>query len=94
MRKAGNASQNDLTVLEQFYTKDSAAYGSIDNLQKATKLPRKKIELLQTKNAHTKYRQVRLNFPRLKLIASDINEIWSIDVAYGDKVAKYNNDMK
>ena len=49
---------------------------------------RKKIEnFLQTRNAHTKYRQVRRNFPRLKVIAHDINEIWSIDVAYVDKLA-------
>ena len=95
MRKAGKVSQNDLRVLEQFYTKGSAAYGSIDNLQKATKLPRKKIEnFLHTRNAHTKYRQVRRNFPRLKVIAYDINEIWSIDVAYVDKLAKYNNGVK
>ena len=79
----------------QFYTKGSAAYGSIDNLQKATKLPRKKIEnVLQTKKARTKYRQVQRNFPRLKVIACDINEIWSIDVAYVDKLAKYNEGVK
>ena len=46
---------------------------------------------MQAKNALTNYRQVRRNFPRLKVIAYDINdEIWSIDVAYVDKLAKYN----
>ena len=49
---------------------------------------------LHQKNAHTKYRQVRRRFPRLKVIAYDINEIWSIDVAYVDKLAKYNNGVK
>ena len=42
IERGWESSRNDLRVLEQFYTKGSAAYGSIDNLQKATKLPRKK----------------------------------------------------
>ena len=49
---------------------------------------------LQGKNAHTKYRQFPRRFPRLKVIAFDINEIWSIDVAYVDKLAKYNHGVK
>ena len=49
---------------------------------------------MQQKNSHTKYRQTNHKFPRLKVIAYDINEIWSIDVAYVDKLAKYNNGIK
>ena len=30
----------------------------------------------------------------MKVIAYDINEIWSIDLAYVDKPAKYNNGVK
>ena len=45
---------------------------------------------MQQKDAHTKYRQIQRKFPRLKVIAYEINEIWSIDVAYVDKLAKYN----
>ena len=48
----------------------------------------------QSQNSHTKYRQYRRRFPRLKVIAYDINEIWSIDLAYVDKLAKYNNGFK
>ena len=81
-------------MLGQFHTKSIAAYGSIDNLQKATKLPRKKVKnFLQTKYPHTKYRQVQRNFPRLTVIVY-INEIWYIDVAYVDKLAKYHNGVK
>ena len=32
--------------------------------------------------------------PWLKVQAYRINEIWSIDVAYMDKTAKYNNGLK
>ena len=30
----------------------------------------------------------------MKVIAYDINEIWSADLAYVDKLAKYNNGVK
>ena len=30
-------------------------------------------------------------FPRVEVFAFDINDIWSIDVAYVDKLAKYNH---
>ena len=45
-------------------------------------------------DAHTKYRAPRKKFPRLKVQAFGINEIWSIDVAYMDKLARYNNGVK
>jgi len=50
--------------------------------------------LLQSKTSHTKYRPYRGRFPRLTVIAYDINKIRSIDLAYVDKLAKYNNGVK
>ena len=95
LREAGKVSQSALSVLKQFYTKGIAAYGSIDNLQYATEVPSKKVEnFFQTKNAQTKNRQVRRIFPRLKVTGRGINEIWSIDVVYVDKLTKYNNGVK
>ena len=49
---------------------------------------------LETKPSFTKYRAQRLNFPRLKVIVNDLNEIWSLDLAHVDKLAKYNRDVK
>ena len=49
---------------------------------------------MRNKNAHTKYTQFRRKFPRLIVISYDIDEIWSIDVAYVDKLAKYNHGVK
>ena len=49
---------------------------------------------LETKPSFTKYRAQRLNFPRLKVIVNDLNEIWSLDLAHVDKLAKYNGDVK
>ena len=77
------------------YTKGSAAFGSIANLKKASGFTRGKIvRCLQSKATYTKYRQFRESFSRMKTVAYRINEIWSVDVAYMDKVAQHNNDVK
>ena len=95
LRDAGTISEADLRKLEALYRKGPAAYGSVANLKKASGLSWRKVNnFLQGKNAHTKYRQFPRRFPRFKVIAFDINEIWSIDVAYVDKLAKYNHGVK
>ena len=43
---------------------------------------------LETKPSFTKYRSNRLKFPRLRVIEMDINEIWSLDLARADELAK------
>ena len=81
--------------MKKLYTSGPAAFGSKYNLVKASGLPLRAVEqFLQTQNAYTKYRSYRRNFPRLKVIVNDLNEIWSLDLAYVDKLAKYNNNVK
>ena len=54
----------------------------------------KKIKMyLETKPSFSKYRSRRLRFPRLKVVVNDIKEIWSVDLAYVDKLAKYNGGV-
>ena len=73
------------------YTKGHAAYGSVKNRQKSTKLKPSKVKLfLEGKNTHTKHRKYRKRFPTLTVGAYDINEIWPLDLAYVDKLAKEN----
>ena len=73
----------------------SAAFGSIANLKKASGFTRgKTVRYLQSKAPYTKCRQFRKSFPRLKAVLFRINEIWSVDVAYLDKVAQHNNGVK
>ena len=68
---------------------------SLPICKKPLRLSRKKVETFhENKNAHTKYQQARQKFSRLKTIAYDINQIWSIDVAFVDKLARYNNGVK
>ena len=49
---------------------------------------------MQQNDAHTKYRQIQRNIPHLEVIAYKIIELWSKDIAYVDKFAKYNNGVK
>ena len=82
-------------MLQSMYTKGSAAFGSVQNLQKSSNLQSRKVKQFRAnKNAHTKYKGFRKNFARLKVIAHDINEIWSLDLSYVDKLSKQNAGIK
>ena len=94
-RRTGSLSTNKKKLLELKYTKGPAAYGSVKNLQRITNLKPSKVKLfLEGKNAHTMPKNYRIKFPTLKAIAYDINEIWSLDLAHVDKLAKENKDVK
>ena len=94
-RERGKLPDSEKLKLEKLYKNGPAAYGSVSNLHKASSLSRVKIEnFTQSKNSYTKYRQYRRRFPRLKVTAYDIIEMWSFDLAYVDKLAKYNNGVK
>ena len=65
------------------------------NLQKNTDFKPRTVKLfLEAKNAHKKHTKYRKKFPTLKIIACDINEIWSLDLDHVDKLAKENQDVK
>ena len=49
---------------------------------------------LETNPSSNKYRSRCLRFLRFKTAVNDINEIWSVDLAYIDKLAKYNRGVK
>ena len=52
------------------------------------------MNFLSREGAFTKYRLYRLRFLRLDVIAYDMDEIWPVDVAYVDKLTRYNNGSK
>ena len=94
VRRCG-LSFHEVKKLDQFYLKGPASYGSIKRLQTQSKLPIGKVlSYLETKPSFTKYRSIRLKFPRLKVFVKDINEIWSLDLSHVDKLAKYNRNIK
>ena len=51
-------------------------------------------KFLRSQLSHTKYGLFRKTYPRLKAIVNDINEIWSLDLACVDKLAKYNRGVR
>ena len=88
-------STNDKKKLDNLYLKGPASFGNAKRLQNLSKLSMKKVNMyLETKPFFTKYRSRRLRFPRLKVIVNDLNEIWSVDLAFVDKLAKYNSGVK
>ncbi len=81
--------------LVKAYRTGPAAFSTAHRLRKQTGKPMKEIEkFLERTNAYTKYRGVQRSFKRLKVIAYRINEIWSADLAFVDKLANYNDGIK
>ena len=86
---------DDVKKLDNLYLKGPASFGNAKRLQNLSKLSMKKVKrYLETKPSFTKYRSRRLRFPRLKVIVNDLNEIWSVNLAFVDKLAKYNRGLK
>ena len=80
IRKNGLASSSERKNLEQLYSRGPASFGSSKRLQKHSKMSLAKFKsYLDNKRSFTKYRSIRMQFPRLKVIVKDINEIWSLD---------------
>ena len=76
-------------TLEQLYSRGPASFGSSKRLRKHSKLSLAKVRsYLDTKPFFRYYRSIRMQFPRLKVIVEDIDEVWSLDLAYVDNLAK------
>lgn len=94
-RRVNFLDEKDEKLLLKHYTKGPAAYGSVKRLSEESGLPPRTVKLfLHKKGTHTKYRNAVRRFPRLKVLAFEINEIWSLDLAYVDKLSEYNNGIK
>ena len=91
-QKNGNPTISEEKKLKLLYTKGPAAF---ENLTNASQLSPKKVRnFLRSQSSHTKYGLFCKTYPRLKVIVNDINEIWSLDLAYVDKLAKYNRGVR
>ena len=94
------AQTGSITVLDRiklqklFNERGPAAFGSINNLTKASGISREKVtEFLQSKDSYTKYKGIRQKFPRLKAHARYIDEIWCLDLAQMDKLSQWNRGI-
>ena len=91
----GSLSKSERQKLQRFYTQGFATYCSVRNLAKAAKLsPSKVKEFLHSKTSHTRFTQATRKFRRIRAFARFKNEIWCMDLAYVDKLAKNNNGVK
>ena len=93
--KAGSLSKSERQKLQRLYIQGGAAYGSVLNLVKASNLPVSKVrQFLHSKPSYTKFTISTCKFKRMKAFARFTSEIWCMDLAYVDKLAKNNNGVK
>ena len=87
--EAGSLSKSERQRLQRLHTQGGAAYGSGLNLVKASNLSVSKVrQFLHSKHSYTKFTLAMRKFKRMKAFARFKNEIWFMDLAYVDKLAK------
>ena len=95
IEEAGSLSKYERQKLQKLYTQGAAAYGSVHNLAKASRLPVSKVrQFLHSKASYTKFTLAARKFKRMRAFARFRNEIWCMDLAYVDKLAEENNGVK
>ena len=93
--ESGSLSKSERQKLQRLYTQGGAAYGSVRNLVKDSNLSVSKVtHFLDSKPSYTQFTLATRKFKRMKAFARLKNEIWCMDLAYVDKLAKDNNGVK
>ena len=93
--EAGSFSKSERGKLQKLYTQGDAAYRSLRNLVKASDLSVSKVrQFLHSKLSYTQLTPATRKFKRMKAFSRLENEIWRLDLAYVDKLAKDNNCVK
>ena len=89
IEEAGSLSKYERQKLQRLFTQGAAAYGSVRNLAKASRLPVSKVrQFLHSKDSYTKFTLAARKIKRMRVFARFRNEIWCMDLAYVDKLAK------
>ena len=87
-------SKDERQKLQRLFTQGAAAYGSVRNLAKASRLPVSKFrQFLHSKDFCTKFTLAARKFKRMRAFARFRNESWCMDLAYVDKLAKESNGV-
>ena len=95
IEEAGSFSKYERQKLQRLHTQGAAAYGSVRNLAKASRLPVSKVrQFLHSKDSYKKFNLAARKLKRMTAFARFRNEIWCMDLAYVDKLAKENNGVK
>ena len=94
IEEAGSLSKYERQKLQRLYTEGAAAYGSVRNLAKTSRLPVSKVrQFLNSKDSYTIFTLAARNIKRMRAIARFRIEIWCMDFAYVDKLSKENNGV-
>ena len=92
---AGFLSRSEKQKLQKLYSEGPAAYGSVKNLTKASKLPVSKVQyFLHSKSSYSRFNQATRKFRKMRAFARFKNETWCMDLAFVDKLAKDDNGVK
>ena len=95
IEEAGSLSKYERQKLQRLYTQGAAVYGSVRNLSQASRLPVSKVrQFLNSKYSYTKFTLAARKFKRMRAFARFRSEIWCMELAYVDKLAKENNGIK
>ena len=95
IEELGSLTKSEKVRLSRLYSRSRAAYGSIQNLSKASGLSKKEVEkFLQTRTSYTKFDPPIKCFQRLQAFSKYINEILCMDLACVDNFASQNNGVK
>ncbi len=97
-RHTNTLSSKEYDKLHKLYTEfsksNNSTFRGVSSLQKASKLPRTKVlQYLHSSPTYTKLKTPTRKFKRLKAVSPAIDEIWSMDLAYVDKLARYNDNV-
>ena len=95
IEEAGSLSKYEHQKLQRLYTQGAAAYGSVRNLAKASRLLVSKVrQFLHSKYSCTKFTLAARKFKRMRAFARFRIEIQCTDLAYVDKMAAETNGVK
>ena len=93
--EAGSLSNYERLKLQRLYTQGAAAYSSVRNLAKTSKLTVSKVkQFLYSKASYTKITLATRKFERRSAFAILRNEIWCMNLACVDKLTKDKNGVK
>ena len=91
IEEGGSLSEYERQKLQRLYTQGAAAYGSVRTLAKASRLPVSKVrQFLYSKAFHTKFTLATRKLKTIRVFARFSIEIWCMDLAYVDNMAKNN----
>ena len=94
--EAGYLSKSERQKLQRLYTQGgAAAHGSVRKLVKTSNMSVSKVrQFLHSNASFSKFTLSTRKFKRMKAFARFKTEIWCMDLAYVDKLAKYKNGIK